>query len=288
MPRAEGFAGQRLQVLPRPLVAQALRRPATGRLVVTDCGYFPHATEHGRERPRGAAQAIVILVTEGSGWCQLGADRVTVTRGQVLVVPAGEPHVYGADPDTPWTIWWMHVAGPDVADLLQAARMSAARPVVTLREPYSAAALIEQALERMEHDDSVPSLVAAAGAAWHFMALLAADQVSGRPQDDPVTRAREYLQSHAGTRTSVAELAALVGLSPSRLAELFRLQTGTSILAYQTRQRMARARELLDTTTVPVSAVGRAVGYDDPYYFSRHFHKVHGMSPTSYRSHDKG
>lgn len=41
MPRAEGFAGQRLQVLPRPLVAQALRRPATARLVVTDCGYFP-------------------------------------------------------------------------------------------------------------------------------------------------------------------------------------------------------------------------------------------------------
>lgn len=158
-------------------------------------------------------------MTEGRDGARLGADRVTVARGQVLVVPAGEPHVYGADPDTPWTIWWMHVTGPDVADLLHAARMSAARPVVTLREPYSAAALIEQALERMEHDDSVPSLVAAAGAAWHFMALLAADQVSGRPQDDPVTRAREYLQSHAGTRTSVADLAALVGLSPSRLAE---------------------------------------------------------------------
>lgn len=288
MARADGFAGQRLQVLPRPLVAEALRRPATGRIVVTDCGYFPRAAGHGRARPRGAAQAIVILVTEGSGWCVLSGERVAVRRGQVLVVPAGEPHQYGADHDTPWTIWWMHVAGPDVADLLRAARVSTARPVVTVREPYAVAALIERAVERMERDDSVPSLVAASGAAWHVLALLAADQVSGRPQDDPVTRVTEHLQAHAGERTSVADLAALVGLSPSRLAELFRRQTGTSILAYQTRQRMSRARELLDTTALPVAGVGRAVGYDDPYYFSRHFHKVHGMSPSAYRSHDKG
>lgn len=288
MPRAEGFAGQRLQVLPRPLVADALRRSATSRIVVTDCGYFPTAAEHGRRRSRGAAQAIVILVIDGEGWCVLRGERLAVRRGQVLVVPAGEPHEYGADAEHPWTIWWMHVTGPDVGDLLQAARMSASRAVVTLREPYSAASLIEHALERMEHDDSVPSLIAAAGAAWHFLALLAADQVSGRPQDDPVARAREYLQSNSGTRISIAELSTMVGLSSSRLAELFRHQTGTSILAYQTRQRMARARELLDTTEMPVSVVGRSVGYSDPYYFSRHFHKIHGMSPSSYRLHDKG
>lgn len=288
MARADGFAGQRLQVLPRPLVAEALRRPATSRIVVTDCGYFPHAVSHGRRRPRGAAQAIVILVTEGSGWCVLDGDRVPVRRGQVLVVPPGEPHEYGADDDTPWTIWWMHVTGPDVGELLRAARLSVARPVVALREPYAAAALVERALERLERDDSVPSLVAASGAAWHLLALLAADQAAGRPHDDPVARVTEYLQLHSGERTSVADLAALVGLSASRLAELFRRQTGTSILAYQTRQRMSRARELLDTTDLPVASVGRAVGYDDPYYFSRHFHKIHGMSPSFYRSHDKG
>jgi AraC family transcriptional regulator, arabinose operon regulatory protein len=255
---------------------------------VTDCGYFPRATHHGRTRAHGAAQAIVILVTEGSGWGVVGGDRHRVGSGQVLVIPAGEPHQYGADEDRPWTIWWMHVTGPDVPALLGAARVSASRPVVMLREPYKAAALIERALERLERDDSDPSMLAASGAAWHFLALLAADQTSSTHHTDPVTQARDYLQAKVGQRVPVPELARLVGLSTSRFSELFRLATGTSVLAYQTRLRMARARELLDTTEMPIASIAHAVGYDDPYYFSRHFSRVHGVSPSAYRLHDKG
>ncbi len=41
--RPEGFPGQRMRVLPRPLVAQALAAPATAQLLVTDVGFFPRA-----------------------------------------------------------------------------------------------------------------------------------------------------------------------------------------------------------------------------------------------------
>ncbi len=51
---------------------------------------------------------------------------------------------------------------------------------------------------------------------------------------------------------------------------------------------MARARALLDTTTMPIGEVARAVGYHDPLYFSRQFHKLHGETPTSYRALHKG
>lgn len=288
MSRAEGFIGQRLQVVPRPLVSAALQRPATSRLVVTDCGYFPRAAGHGRRRDRGAAQAIFILVTDGAGWGVVDGERHQLSSGQVLAIPAGVAHEYGADASHPWTIWWMHITGPDVPHLLQAARLSASRPVVTVREPHRAAALIERALERLERDDSVPSMIGASGAAWHFLALLSADQVSGRAHLDPVQVALDYLQAQVGRRVAVTELAALVGLSQSRLSEVFRAATGTSVLAHQTRLRMARARELLDTSDMAVGAVARAVGYDDAYYFSRHFRRVHGQSPSQYRAHDKG
>jgi AraC-like DNA-binding protein len=288
MPRAEGFVGQRLQVVPRPLVAAALQRPATSRLVVTDCGYFPRAAGHGRLRERGAAQAILILVTDGAGWGVVDGERHPLSSGQVLVIPAGVAHEYGADDTHPWTIWWMHVTGPDVPHLLQSARLSSARPVITLREPHKVAALIERALERLERDDSVPSMIGASGAAWHVLALLSADQVSGRAHLDPVDVTLDYLQARVGRRVSVEEVADLVGLSQSRISEVFRAATGTSVLAYQTRLRMARARELLDTSDMGVASVARAVGYEDAYYFSRHFSRVHGQSPSQYRAHDKG
>ena len=50
MARATGFQNQRLVVVPRPLVRDALSRPITRHLVVTDAG-----VGHGRrprERPR--------------------------------------------------------------------------------------------------------------------------------------------------------------------------------------------------------------------------------------------
>lgn len=227
-------------------------------------------------------------MTDGAGWGVVDGERHQLNSGQVLAIPAGVAHEYGADTDHPWTIWWMHVTGPDVSLLLHSARLSSARPVITLREPHKAAALVERALERLERDDSVPSMVGASGAAWHFLALLSADQVSGRAHLDPVEVTLDYLQASVGRRVPVGEIADLVGLSQSRVSEVFRAATGTSLLAYQTRLRMARARELLDTSDMAVGSVARAVGYEDAYYFSRHFSRVHGQSPSQYRAHDKG
>jgi AraC family transcriptional regulator of arabinose operon len=52
--------------------------------------------------------------------------------------------------------------------------------------------------------------------------------------------------------------------------------------------RMTRARGLLDRTTLTIAEIARAVGYDDPLYFSRHFRDRHGVSPREYRAIHKG
>src|SRR3954466_1291293 len=80
-----GFPRQRPRVLPRPLVAAAQRRPPTAALLVTDAGYFPHAANHGRRRPQGTPEVVVIVCVDGVGHCEV-ADRRTVVRpGHALV-----------------------------------------------------------------------------------------------------------------------------------------------------------------------------------------------------------
>jgi AraC family transcriptional regulator, arabinose operon regulatory protein len=284
-----GFAGERISVLARPLMREALGRPLTSRLLVTDCGYFPHAADHERSRPQGSPQAIVILCVDGAGWCRLPAGRFEVGPGQALVVPSGVPHAYGAAAEHPWTIWWLHLGGADVPDLIDAVLPGPGRPVIHVGDVYRAVALIDDALGRMEHDDSARSRQAAAGAAWHLLALLAADRTGGPAgRDEAVRQAQRYLREHVSARTSVAELAALARLSPSHFAALFRRATGFGVLQYQTRLRMARARELLDTTDRSVTEIARALGYADPFYFSRQFRSVHGTSPSDYRVQHKG
>ena len=55
-------------------------------------------------------------------------------------------------------------------------------------------------------------------------------------------------------------------------------------MAYVAHQRMQRARVLLDETDLTVAQIGRAVGFADPYHFSRRFAAVVGRPPTFYRA----
>ena len=123
----DGFPGQRLHVLPAPLITEALQRPPTTRLVITDAGYFPHAAMHGRVRRTGAGQTILIMCADGAGWCELAGVRHEVSAGQLLLIPAGAAHRYYAYSTDPWSIWWLHVTGADVVDLVQAIGLTSAR-----------------------------------------------------------------------------------------------------------------------------------------------------------------
>lgn len=280
----DGFAGQRMVVVPRPAVRAALERPVTGRLVVTDAGFFPHAARHGRARPGGAREHVLLVCTDGAGWCRTPAGRFDVRPGDVVLLPSGAAHEYAATERDPWTLWWLHATGPDADELAGAARGAAGGPVSHLREPATVASLVSQVIDALD-EGTAGGLVRAAGAAWHALAhVVATGRRSPGPAPDPVERAVEHLRATTPRRTAVPALAAMVGLSPSQLGALFRAQVGTSPLQYQTRLRMARARELLDATDLPVAAVATTCGYDDPLYFSRQFARTHGTSPTAYRA----
>jgi AraC-like DNA-binding protein len=285
--RRDGFENQRLTVVPRPAVAEALARPVTRRLVVTDAGWFPRAEGHLRARPSGAQEAIVIVCVDGAGWVDLAGQRVRVSPSTAVLIPPGSAHSYGADPEHPWTIWWCHLRGSDLADLWAAVGADAARPLVSLRALDRVTVLLDEIVSALERDQSPARLLATAGIAWRLMTQLAVDRKLPE-QGEPLERAMRYLEERVDGTIRVSDLARLVGVSTSHLGALFREATGGGVLAYHTALKMARARRLLDTTAMHVAEIARDVGYGDAFYFSRQFSRVHGLSPTEYRVQRKG
>ena len=94
-----------------------------------------------------------------------------------------------------------------------------------------------------------------------------------------IALAEEFL--HKGW--SPARLAELVNLSPSRLHQLFKEETGVPPARYLRRLRMQRARELLETTHLSVKQVMAGVGLTDESHFVRDFKKTFGLTPAGYR-----
>jgi AraC-like DNA-binding protein len=179
----------------------------------------------------------------------------------------------------------MHVAGEDVGDLLPEPVDRSESPVLRLHDVYAATALITQVVEKLDVDDTTASLYEASGAAWHLLAHLRADRLrGGSGPGSRVHAAMAYLRENLTTRAGVPELAEMANLSPSHFAALFKSTTGMGVIAYLTRLRSARARELLLTTRMSVQDIAEAVGYTDPYYFSRQFRRVNGVSPRTFRA----
>ncbi|GAA1560587.1 hypothetical protein GCM10009678_49350 [Actinomadura kijaniata] len=99
-----------------------------------------------------------------------------------------------------------------------------------------------------------------------------------------VTAAARLLEDDLQRAWSLDELAAAVSTSPAYLARLFTAGLGVPPMAYLGRLRAERAAALLIETDLPVAAVGRLVGWNDPNYASRRFRHFFALSPAAYRT----
>lgn len=290
--KGDGFPGQRIVVLPRPVLARAEQHPLLRSLLPTDVGYFPRALGHLRERTSGTEQAIFIFCSQGQGWCELAEIRHPICAGEWLVIPPHIPHAYGADPRQPWSIHWFHAQGAALGDFLRELEVTPQHPVFHSGASPQSLALFEEVLDLVEHGYTTPLLIGAAQTLAHLLAvLIRAQRNSNQQQPGPaqrITQSIAYMKQHLHQPLQLDALAAIANLSRSRYVELFKQQAGYAPIDYFIRLRMHRACQLLDTTDASVKAVAAQLGYEDPLYFSRLFRAVNDRTPTEYRKLHKG
>ncbi len=93
-----------------------------------------------------------------------------------------------------------------------------------------------------------------------------------------------YMREHLDQSLPVAKLAALANVSPSHFFALFKRWTGCAPMDYFTHLRMQQACRLLSAPSASVKQVAAALGYEDPFYFSRVFKLVNHVPPSQYRT----
>jgi transcriptional regulator GlxA family with amidase domain len=101
--------------------------------------------------------------------------------------------------------------------------------------------------------------------------------------DPRIAQVIAAMEADSDGRLTVPALAASVNLSASRLAVLFRRETGVSPTRFLRALRMERARLLLERTSLTVREVMAFVGVNDPSHFSRDFSRHHGVAPSRLR-----
>jgi AraC family transcriptional regulator of arabinose operon len=290
--KAEGFTGQRIVILPRGVVAAALKQALVRDLLPTDIGYYPKAAGHFMERQVGVDQSVFIYCIKGQGWCEMGENRFTVQPGELLVIPPETPHSYGADDSHPWTIYWTHVKGLNNLLLLAELGITKTKPLLGLGEEPELLALYGELLDVMEHGYATSRLLYASQILTHLIGLMI--WISRRSLGENLNTAQKvsqsiaYMKQHLDRPATSASFAAMANLSESHYRSLFKHQTGYAPMDYFIRLRIHKACQLLDTTDLAVKEIARLIGYQDALYFSRAFKTVVELSPAKYRLQHKG
>jgi AraC-like DNA-binding protein len=104
----------------------------------------------------------------------------------------------------------------------------------------------------------------------------------GVPPNDLNGAVQELVRVQVRSRAvSLDAAAAALGYGMRRLQRALDRE-GTSFREITRRVRLATAKELLAHTSLPLSAIGRDIGYADPAHFTRAFRRDAGCSPTQY------
>ncbi|MGV3602994.1 MAG: AraC family transcriptional regulator [Dyadobacter fermentans] len=283
--KQEGFVGQRSAILPGDLVAQVAHHPLCESLYITDIGYYPHASFHDRERKIGCSEHILIYCVQGAGWFESGGARHVVQADHFFILPAHQPHSYGAHPVDPWTIYWVHFAGQRSGEFLTFLQSGGGPVAVEPRDERLA--LFEDIMAHMEMAFNDDNLVYANHALAHFLTTLKSSlyspTVNAKAADDSVSRTIAFMKQHLDQNLTLAELAGVANMSNSHYSAVFREKVQRSPIHFFTFLKMQKASRLLKYGSLRINEIAEQLGYRDPFHFSRVFTGVMGVSPRDFR-----
>ena len=103
----------------------------------------------------------------------------------------------------------------------------------------------------------------------------------------PLSRLRrvtDYIREHLDQHLTLAQLGAVVYMSPYHFARLFQHSTGLPPHRFVVRARIDHAATLLAAPELSITQISRVVGFRTPSHFATVFHRIMGVTPSEYRA----
>jgi AraC-like DNA-binding protein len=269
----------------------------------------------------------LVFQLEQSSWIWSAPDggSVDLLAGEVAFLPPGYLHGWGHEPGRHIAVHFDLHAKPSLGPLghLHHTRRTVARkplgfmPWFVLRGPLDSsedhvlplvaklraprlwqerlAALVELWSRRAVR--SLPAMLLAAEVLGWALRTISEDHAAGEnavraAADERILGVVRLLDrpaaSSLGERPSVSDLARRAGMGLTAFRAAFQRTMGRPPRQYLEERRIERAARALAETDHKILRIAAAEGYDDPYHFSRVFHRVMGTSPRAYRERARG
>lgn len=225
---------------------------------------------------------VFVIVKDGKGTVTLSDKRMTLAKGNGLIIDQGENIKIKADNIEPFTLIYIHITGKSTGNILANIEKRENGPLLNLgtnsKVSDTAYDLIIECSKPYRTDYSIMLFF------YDFINSVDEQYMERKipTKNAYMTRAVEYIKQNYNKNISVENIANLLGIERSYLSRLFKTYKNKSTQNYIIDYRMYKAKRMFEEEDMNVSQVCAAVGYTNIYCFSRIFKSRVGMPPKEY------
>ena len=225
-------------------------------------------------------------IIEGKGKLETSGQTFLLHAGQGFLLCPGQISSYYADPDDPWFYTWLEFDGMKVRQSLMLAGLSESQPIYESRIP-GRRTVPDYMLKIV--NDAEKSPIHLVGLGMLFLDEIVQTSKTGsyyenkKNRDFYMKEAISFIGGNYQRDLTIQEIADSSGLNRSYFSRIFKETFGESPQRFLLQYRMNKAAELLKSSMLPISEIGKSVGYENQLHFSRAFKNTFGISPKGYR-----
>ena len=229
----------------------------------------------------------LMLVREGLVHFRVDAFKVRLSAGDMIFMPAWVSRDWkvARSPGKAATAWCRFSSvEADLVDLSRPIVHKVADLALETAAFQRISGLMVQAISPSAGLEAEAELKAILGRFLaHASPVESPDKGHASGGEQGIEQAVEFFRKHYADPQALNKAPGVSGLSPKYFRGLFKKYTGLTPSSYLLQSRMRAARYLQHESPMRVKEVAAAVGYEDPFYFSRLYRRFWGHAPTEDR-----